>query len=62
MVSNAPLGQDPRTDPYKTGQRVPMDGDWEDQYGVVSHHDAHTTFPPCIGRNGECALRRLVVK
>lgn len=45
---------------YKTGQRVPVAGRWKDQYGLVSWHDRHATFPPCIGRKGECAWRRLV--
>jgi len=44
---------------WKTGQRVPFTGWWTDQYGVVSHHVQHGTFPPCIGRKGECALRVL---
>jgi len=45
---------------WKTGQRVPFSGNWADQYGVVSSHDAGTTFPPCIDRKGECAFRILV--
>jgi hypothetical protein len=45
---------------FKTGQRVPWDGAYVDQYGVMSHHAAHTTFPPCIGRRGECAYRKLI--
>lgn len=45
---------------YKTGMRVPVGGMYEDQYGTTSYHDAHRTFPPCIGRKGEAALRRLV--
>lgn len=47
---------------FKTGMRVPVKGDYVDQYGVVTHHEAHRTFPPCIGRKGECAFRRLVVR
>jgi hypothetical protein len=54
-----PLGQDPLTDLWKTGQRVPMTGSWVDQHGMVTYHEEHTTFPPCIGRKGECAYRRL---
>ena len=45
---------------YKTGQRVPVTGIWVDQYGEKSFHEAHRTFPPCIGRKGECAFRILV--
>ena len=42
---------------YKTGQRVPIDGLWVDQYGETSNHERGATFPPCIGRKGECAFR-----
>ena len=45
---------------YKTGMRVPVTGNYRDQYGVTSRHDAHHTFPPCIGRKGECAHRTLI--
>lgn len=45
---------------WKSGQRVPFTGDYTDQYNFVSHHDAGATFPPCIGRKGECAYRRQV--
>lgn len=45
---------------FKTGMRVPTTGDYVDQYGVVSFHEAHRTFPPCIARKGECAYRRLI--
>lgn len=45
---------------FKTGQRVPETGNYVDQYGTVTHHDKHSTFPPCIGRKGECAERKLV--
>ncbi|MGW4913016.1 hypothetical protein [Streptomyces sp. NPDC004270] len=44
---------------WKTGQRVPANGDYTDQYGVTTTHDAGATFPPCIGRKGECAYRTL---
>ncbi len=47
---------------YKTGMRVPLTGNYVDQYGYVSFHEVHHTFPPCIGRNGECAFRTLVIK
>ncbi len=50
----------PQPDLFKTGMRVPEDGNYADQYGVVSYHEAHRTFPPCIGRKGECAYRRKV--
>ena len=46
MANVHPIGQDPLVDPYKTGQRVPVSGDWKDQHGVVSYHEAHATFPP----------------
>jgi hypothetical protein len=46
---------------WKTGQRVAVPGAYVDQYGVVSHHTAHATFPPCIGRKGECAYRYRVL-
>ncbi|MDT0179439.1 hypothetical protein Q9S36_04340 [Microbacterium sp. ARD31] len=45
---------------WKTGQRVPFDGYWADQYGNVTHHERGSTFPPCIDRKGECAFRHLV--
>ncbi|MBP1326396.1 hypothetical protein JOF28_001628 [Leucobacter exalbidus] len=45
---------------WKTGQRVPVSGQWVDQYGVVTHHTAHGTFPPCIDRKGETAYRELI--
>lgn len=48
----------PETTRYKTGQRVPQSGTYVDQYGFRSHHERHATFPPCIGRKGECAYRR----
>lgn len=43
---------------WKTGQRVPFSGRWVDQHGVVTRHEAHRTFPECLGRKGECAWRR----
>ncbi|BCN84354.1 hypothetical protein RE0356_29950 [Prescottella equi] len=42
---------------WKTGQRVPADGTYVDQYGFPSYHEKHACFPPCIGRDGECAYR-----
>lgn len=45
---------------FKTGNRVPVDGVYVDQHGVHTTHQAHRTFPPCIGRQGECAFRQLV--
>lgn len=45
---------------WKTGQRVPLTGLYVDQYRVTSEHEAGATFPPCIGRKGECAFRHLV--
>jgi hypothetical protein len=53
-------GQDPYNDAWKTGQRVPVTGKWVDQHGTETSHVANGTFPPCIGRKGECAYRRLV--
>ena len=44
---------------WKTGQRVPMSGWYVDQYGYTTYHAAHRTFPPCIGRKGQCAFRTL---
>ena len=52
-----PLGPD---NTWKTGQRVPWDGLWSDQYGTVARFTAGHTFPPCIDRKGECAFRHLV--
>lgn len=46
---------------WKTGQRVPADGNYVDQYGFVSTNEQHACFPPCIGRKGECAYRRPVI-
>lgn len=51
---HTPAGPDGQ---WKTGQRVPDDGDYYDQYGVVTHHERGATFPPCIDRKGECAYR-----
>jgi hypothetical protein len=45
---------------WKTGMRVPVTDNYVDQYGVISFHLAHHTFPPCIGRKGECAYRTIV--
>jgi hypothetical protein len=47
-------------DTWKTGQRVPFTSRYIDQYGVITWHEAGTTFPPCIGRKGENANRRPV--
>jgi hypothetical protein len=55
--SHRPKGPD---DTWKTGQRVPVAGDWADQYGIVTTHDKGATFPPCLDRKGECAYRFLV--
>lgn len=44
---------------WKTGMRVPITGIYRDQYGTTSFHEKHHTFPPCIGRKGECAIRSL---
>ena len=44
---------------FKTGERVPVTHYYVDQHGAVSFHEEHRTFPPCIGRKGECAFRRL---
>ena len=46
---------------WKTGQRVPTAGQWVDQFGEVDNFTAGTTFPPCIGRKGECAYRNPVI-
>lgn len=47
-------------DTWVTGQRVPVTGDWADQYGIVTHHEVGRTFPPCLDRKGEAACRFLV--
>lgn len=57
MTNRGPLGAGGT---WKTGQRVEVTGHYRDQYGVISHHAQHTTFPPCIGRKGECAYRALL--
>lgn len=57
MTSHFPHGPDGT---WKTGQRVPFDGSWADQYGVVSFHERGATFPPCIDRKGEYAFRFLI--
>lgn len=57
MNRHQPLGP---SGTWKTGQRVAVDGNYVDQYGLVSAHYAGTTFPPCIGRKGECAFRTLL--
>ncbi|MEV2257997.1 hypothetical protein HFP69_17890 [Streptomyces sp. ARC12] len=44
---------------WKTGQRVPTTGSYEDQHGVTTFHEKGATFPPCIDRKGECAYRTL---
>lgn len=56
-IPRVPLGPN---ETWKSGQRVPESGYYADQYGVVSWHDRYSTFPPCIGRKGEGAYRRLV--
>jgi hypothetical protein len=43
---------------WKTGQRVPESGFWVDQHRFICWFDEHTTFPPCVGRKGECAYRK----
>lgn len=45
---------------WKTGQRVPVSGEYADQYGQHAHFTQGTTFPPCIRRKGECAYRWLI--
>lgn len=54
------MGQPALTLKYKTGMRVPVTGYYVDQHGFISHHVKHATFPPCIGRKGDCAFRTLV--
>lgn len=56
-LNNNPLGPGGT---WKTGQRVPVSGIYADQYDVRSRHEQHCTFPPCIGRDGEVAYRRLI--
>lgn len=45
---------------WKTGQRVQQDGHYADQFNVITTHYEGDTFPPCVGRKGEGANRRLV--
>lgn len=52
MVPKGPGGT------WKTGQRVPFDAEWIDQYGAICFIPAHHTFPPCLWRKGECAYRK----
>ena len=59
MATHRPLGLD---NSWKTGQRVPADGHYVDQYGYVSWHEKGGTFPPCIDRDGECAFRKEYVQ
>ncbi|WP_440712952.1 hypothetical protein [Gordonia sp. FQ] len=49
-----PLGPGGR---WKTGQRVPATGNYVDQFGTVSWHEEHRTFPPAIDRKGSVAYR-----
>lgn len=57
-IRNRPLGPN---DSWKTGQRVPLSGNWVDQYGQVNRFEAYSTFPPVVARKGgECAYRRFV--
>jgi|GEM_PF-3217767 len=55
MAHHRPKGPDGS---WKSGQRVPESGPYVDQHGFVSYHETSGTFPPCIGREGECAYRR----
>ena len=57
MSSHTPLGPDGS---WKTGQRVPQEGLWSDQYGDVTRFERGHTFPPCIDRKGTCAFRNFV--
>lgn len=47
---------------YKTGNRVPVTGDYRDQRGVVVTFYKYTTFSPLCGKGtgGGCAYYRLV--
>jgi len=45
---------------YETGDTVPHTGWWRDQHGVVTRHRRGMEFPPCIGREDEHAVRRLI--
>ena len=53
---NRPLGPGGT---WKTGQRVPESGNWQDQYGQVSWFNKYGTFICCIGRD-EGAFRTLI--
>jgi hypothetical protein len=54
-VNRQPLGPGGT---FKTGQRVPANGHYIDQFGVVTWHERGATFPPCVDRKGTCAFRR----
>ncbi len=43
---HSPLGPDGS---WKTGQRVPSNGYYRNQFGQIVHFDAGTTFPPRVG-------------
>ena len=47
---------------YKTGNRVPVTGDYADQRGVIVTFYKYTTFSPLCGNRsgGGCAYYRLV--
>ncbi|OYN82954.1 hypothetical protein [Mycolicibacterium sphagni] len=43
---------------WKQGQRVPVGGQWIDQFGRILDLTAHFTFPP-IPVKGECTFWKL---
>ena len=49
MVRHNPMGPNGS---WKTGQRVPRDGWYRNQYGQIVHFERSTTFPPRVGRPG----------
>jgi hypothetical protein len=52
--ANQPLGPNGE---WKTGQRVPENGDYVDQFGLVTCHEQGRTFPPALDRKSTCAYR-----
>ena len=59
-----PTGAELWTTVFKTGMRVPTDGEYRDQDGVTSIHVMHGTFPPTFKTahrsGGDCAYYQLV--
>ena len=54
MHCHAPL---PESALYKTGEKVPISGNWEDQHEWVDRFESETTFPPSTDCDGPCVYR-----